>query len=146
MSHLRNVALYCNRHLNTTGSLSFLLYILYQLLRCVWYIALSYMQSMSDFPPFLPLLSRAFIIISHPNKSCWPPYQTRNFPLLAFTHSFSVSIFLFFMQTVFLQDNYNFCKISPLPLNRTIIYLCMYNENEFTLLISSRNKHSKRLH
>lgn len=31
---------------------------------------------------------------------------------------------------------------SASPLNRTFIYLCMYNENECTLLISSWNEHS----
>lgn len=101
-----------------------------------------------SFPLFVFLFSNLYHSNFHPNDSYWPPLWNQKLPLALFLKScsFSLSFFLVVMQTVFFSGSLQYPENSALPLNRTIIYLCMYNENEFTLLISSWNKHSKRLH
>lgn len=132
-----------------TGIWIHLMFHSYQLLGCVWFLTLSYIQGKFDLFLHLSLFSTTYIIvISTQITHVGPVCQTRNFPSLSLplALSFSLSLFLFFTQTMFAPGSLYFRKFSSLPLNRTIIYLFMYNENECTLLISSWNKHSKRLH
>lgn len=113
------------------------------------------------FPPFLCLSHFRQNPFNHEITHVGPPLffffcQTRNFPSLSIFLTLSLSLYLshsFFLSRLRVKTAFRFgiaVKIFPensaLPLNRTIIYLFMYNENECTLLISSWNKHSKRLH
>lgn len=151
MSHLKNTDLYCYRRLNTADAV--LLLHSNQRLNWVWFLALSYIQGKYDLFPLFVSLFKTFYRDNFPhNSSCWLPTSfsfslTLKHPLAFNFHSCSIPFFLVFMQTtVFVSGTPSILETSALPLNRTIIYLCMYNENEFTLLISSWNKHSKRLH
>lgn len=89
----------------------------------------------------------SIVIFHHQYISCWPPFFNQKLCSLSFSLSLSHSL------SFSLSCNQRLClRITVIsgnsasPLNRTIIYLFMYNENECTLLISSWNKHSKCLH
>lgn len=121
MSHLRSVALYPNRQFLSD--------------QLVWFLTLSYIQGKFDLFLFifvapLPLLfSSSTVKSQQPNARCsLPPVLWKlNPPSVPLSHSPLFFLSLVFMQAAFASGSLCFPRDSASPLNRTIIYLFMYN-------------------
>lgn len=108
--------------------------------------SLSYTQSKSDLFPCFCVLSLTFIIIiSHPNNSCWPPHQTRNFLMpIFYLISLFLSLFLSLLHAnrifFFLQDYYNFQRILHCHWTEQLyIYVCTMKMNSHCLYLHGGN-------
>lgn len=110
--------------------LKFELSLIYQLLGYVWFITVLHTEQIDLFPCFCVISLTFIIIISHPNNSCWPPHQTRNFLMPIFFYLISLFLSLF-LSLLHANRIFFFCRITIISREFCIVteqnnYIFMY--------------------